>query len=104
MSRFCDVCPAAECITRNFDKDDEPLAVNVAQGLSGAFVDAVSGTKGLTDERVEVIRQEEIEAWGDSEEAKALTVHPELARAVYECEEKITVLGNCALHTTVQTV
>lgn len=60
MSQFCKECPAAECIVKSFDTDDQPLAVNVAQGLSGAFVEAVRGTKGLTDERIEEIRREEI--------------------------------------------
>lgn len=102
MSQFCYECPAAECIVKTFEKEDQPLAVNVAQGLSGAFVVSIRGTKGLTDERIEEIRQEEIESWHGSEEAQALEAYPELARAVYECEEKVTILGSCAVHSTTQ--
>lgn len=102
ISQFCNKCPVETCIVKYFDKGDQPLAINVAQGLSGAFATAVGGTKGLTDERIEEIRQEEIVSWDGAEEAQALEDHPELARAVYECEVRITVLGDCALHTTVQ--
>ena len=104
MSQFCNECPAAECIVKNFQKDEQPLAVNVALGLSGAFVNAVRGTKGLTDERIEEIRRKEVASWHGAEEAEALETHPELARAVYECEERVSVLGNCALHSTTQKV
>ncbi|MFO0882102.1 MAG: hypothetical protein U0491_01495 [Candidatus Saccharimonadales bacterium] len=102
MSEFCEDCPASEYIGKNFKPTDQSLAVNVAQGLSGQFVNAVRGTKGLTDERIDEIRVEEIESWGDSEEARVLADFPELTRAVYECEEKVTVLGSCVLHSTMQ--
>lgn len=100
MNQFCNTCPT-KCIVKNFEKNEQALAVNVAQGLSGAFVKAVRGTKGLTDERIEEIRQKEIESWNGSAEAQVLETNPELAHAVYECEEKVTILGNCALHSII---
>ena len=96
--RFCDTCPAATFITEEFDRENYPEAVNAAQGLSGQMVMQVRGTKGLTDERIEEIRLAEIESWGGGEEAEALTEHPGLAQAVYSCEERVTILGSCAVH------
>ncbi len=98
MARFCGECPAAQFIVKNVEDGDQDLAIHVAQGLSGGFVGAVRGTKGLTDARIEEIRLEDIESWGDSEEADLLNAKPELAAAVYGCEEKVTILGTCAIH------
>lgn len=97
MPRFCEECPAAQFIVGNVEEEDRPLAVNVAQGLSGRFVGAVRGTKGLTDERIEEIRVKDVKSWGESEESELLEAQPELAKAVYQCEEKVTILGTCAL-------
>ena len=98
MANFCNECPAAEFIVANLEKGEHALAVNVAQGLSGQFADAVEGTKGLTDAKIEFVRQSEIDSWRESEEADLLKEHPGLAKAVYGCEEKIQILGNCAIH------
>jgi hypothetical protein len=103
MPRFCEECPAAQFIVENIEQDDRDLAVNVAQGLSARFVGAVRGTKGLTDERVEEIRLKDIKFWRDSEESELLQSQPELAKAVYGCEEKVTILGTCALHSVQRT-
>jgi len=97
MPRFCSECPAGQFIVEKIEEGDRPLAVNVAQGLSGRFVNAVRGTTGLTDARIEEIRVKDIKSWGESEEATLLEEKPEIARAVYDCEAKVTILGTCAL-------
>ena len=98
MTRFCEECPAAQFIVGNVEETERDLAVNVAQGLSGRFVGDVRGTKGLTDERIEEIRLKEVNSWGNSEESQLLQTKPELAKAVYGCEEKVTILGTCAIN------
>lgn len=98
MSQFCAECPAAQFIIENIPEVDQPLVLNVAQGLSGRFVNAVRGTIGLTDERIEQIRTKDVKSWGESEEADLLESKPEIAKAVYDCEAKVTILGTCALH------
>ena len=104
MAMFCGECPAAECIMKTFEtEDDRVLAVHVSQYLSGKFVKAVRGTTGLTPERIEELRQKEIRSWTSNqgtEEVEILTEHPELVTAVYECERRVTILGECAIHST----
>lgn len=102
-----DGCPIVEDV---FNQDPnahrEPyqngLFVQVAQGLSAQFVSAVSGTRaGLTDERIEAIRQAEIRKWGNIDdpegEATYLDKFPALAKAVHDCELCIQ-LGKCTIN------
>lgn len=103
MSRICKECPIAQLAETDMPKYEEGfqngLFLQAIQGLSGQMVGLVRGTKaGLTDERIEEIRQEEVRSWGvGSEEAVYLDQNPELAKAVHDCELKVR-LGECAIH------
>lgn len=108
MSRICKPCPIAATVERDRPTYEEGLEnglfLQAIQGLSGQMVNKVSGTKaGLTDERIEEIRLKEVSSWGGdtSEEGKYLNLHPELAKAVHDCELKIQ-LGECLLHNAVK--
>lgn len=99
MPRFCEGCPAGEYIECGFAGKDQALAAHVAAGLSATLGRAVRGTRdGLNDERIEEIRQEEMEQrWGESDEAELLEDHPGLASVVHECERMARVTGQCTL-------
>ena len=105
---FCPGCPIKDLCEQNKPKYDEGmengLFGQVIQGLTGEMAEAVRGTKaGLTDERIEEIRQEDVESWGaGSEEEDYLNANPELAKAVHDCEVKIQ-MGGCAVRSA-QTV
>ncbi len=106
MGRICKECPIAQLVEGNRPKYSEGLEnglfLQAIQGLSGQLTTAVKGTKaGLTDERIEQIRQSEVKGWGiGTEEADYLNSHPELAKATHDCELRVQ-LGECAIHSSV---
>lgn len=108
MSRICKECPIAQ--TADADKEkyaeglENGLFLQAVQGLSGEMVGAVRGTKaGLTDKRIEEIRQSEVKSWGaGTEESTYVETHPDLAKAVHDCELQIQ-LGGCAIHSLQRT-
>ncbi len=100
-----DGCPIVEQeLKPKPEAHEEPyrngLFMQVAQGLSSQFVKQVRGTKGLTDERIEQIRHDEISDWGNlgepGGEADYLAANPGLAKAVHDCELMIQ-MGECLL-------
>lgn len=107
MAQICRECPVIQL--READRPkyqegwDNGLFLQAIQGLSGQMVGAVRGTtNGLTEARIEEIRVGEVKSWQQSkgfEEAEYLETHPELAKAVHDCELKIQ-LGECAMHST----
>lgn len=105
MSRICQECPARQLVEtdrpRYQEGWDNGLFLQAIQGLSGQMVEAVEGTAaGLTETRIEQIRQSEVQSWlrsGGHSEAAYLNEHPELAKAVHDCELKIQ-LGECVMH------
>lgn len=104
MSRVCRFCPIADLHREgkiNDESIESGLFLQAIQGLSGKMVAAVEGTvAGLTDGRIEEIRQSEIRTWhqaGGDEEASYLEANPELAKAVHDCELK-TQLGQCVVY------
>lgn len=105
--RFSEGCPI---VTQLLEPNGEAyregwnngLFTQVAQGLSAQMRQAVPGTRaGLTDERVEEIRREEVARWGNVDdpdgEAAYLEAHPEMAKAIHDCELHIQ-LGQCGLN------
>lgn len=99
---FSESCPIGDLVGENQDTYREGyengLFLQVIQGLSGRMARRVPGTiAGLTPEAIEAIRLQEVKSWGSSEESQYLGDHPELAKAVHDCELRIQ-LGNCAAH------
>lgn len=98
---MCQDCPVGKYIETLADEEDKITGLHVAGGLAAAISESLQGTLGLTEVRIEQIREEETTEWeksGGNTEVEFLNKYPEIAKASYKCEHKISVLGSCAMY------
>lgn len=106
--RICEPCPVKQLYEGDpatyQEGFDNGLLFQNAQLLSGKFCRILKGTvAGVNEQRIEEVRRDVVETWGNIDnpnaEAAYLEAHPEIAKAVHDCEVRAQ-LGNCAIHSS----